>query len=111
MDKINERLAIGKTRYGHGVRVDDDTTTWGTKKNSWLEMAEEELLDCLIYISADYIRHRRQEGEEFIFKVDGDDNEYIKYVLTTYLTSMEPCFHKTMIMTLFNMLERCSHFY
>lgn len=110
MDKINERMAIGKERYGHGVRVDDDTTTWGTKNDSWLEMAEEELLDCLIYVAADYIRQKRREGTEFIFKVNGDDNEYIKHVLTTYNANMEPCFHKTMIITVFNMLRRYSDF-
>ena len=110
MDKINERLAIGRKRYGHGVRVDDDTTTWGTKANSWIEMAEEELLDCLIYIAADYIRQKRKEGTEFIFRISDDDNEYIKHVLTTYDVNMDACFHKTMIVTLFNMLRRCSDF-
>ena len=43
--ELNARLDLGLVRYGHGVRVDDDTTTWGTPKNSWMEMAKEELLE------------------------------------------------------------------
>ena len=35
---IKARLAIGLETYGHGVRVEDDTTQWGTEVNSWLEM-------------------------------------------------------------------------
>ena len=54
--ELNARLDLGLVRYGHGVRVDDDTTTWGTPKNSWMEMAKEELLDAIIYVVADYIR-------------------------------------------------------
>jgi len=30
MDLIRERVEFGKAKYGHGVRVTDDTTTWGT---------------------------------------------------------------------------------
>ena len=45
LDAIEARLAIGVETYGHGVRVNDDTTQWGTKRNSWLEMALEELDD------------------------------------------------------------------
>ena len=52
MKEIIDRLNIGRERYGHGVRVDDDTTTWGTKENSWMEMAREEFLDAVIYVIA-----------------------------------------------------------
>lgn len=52
---VLERLRLGKSKYGHGVRVDMDTVTWGTRKNSWLEMAREEFLDGIVYVIADYI--------------------------------------------------------
>ena len=42
MDLIRERMEFGKAKYGHGVRVTDDTTTWGTPSNSWMHMALEE---------------------------------------------------------------------
>ena len=55
---ILERMAIGKERYGHGIRVFDDTTDWGTKDDSWLEMALEEALDMSIYIASAILRLR-----------------------------------------------------
>ena len=53
---ILERMKIGKKRYGHGIRVWDDTTDWGTKDDSWLEMALEEALDMSIYIASAILR-------------------------------------------------------
>jgi hypothetical protein len=109
MDRIRERLALGRTRYTHGVRVDDDTRTWGTKSDSWLEMADEELLDCLIYIVADYIRQTRwkddsiYEFEYFMGKDEDDDNLIILHILENW-ELMEACRHKTMICALFNMV-------
>jgi hypothetical protein len=38
------------------VRVDDDTTQWGTKIDSWLEMGLEEIDDLAIYVIAQFIR-------------------------------------------------------
>jgi len=61
--EILGRLELGLKRYNHGVRVDDDTRTWGTPKDSWMEMAKEELLDAIIYTVADYIRNVRSEGD------------------------------------------------
>ena len=69
-DELLGRLELGLKRYNHGVRVDDDTQTWGTPKNSWMEMAKEELLDAVIYVVADYIRSCEERGEN-------DDNELI----------------------------------
>lgn len=54
--EIQARLDIGKSRYKHGVRAHDDTTQWGTKTNSWLEMALEEIDDAIIYVLAESIR-------------------------------------------------------
>jgi len=53
---LNDRLKLGRERYGHGVIVDQDTSQFGTKKNNWIEMALEEMLDGLVYIAAAIIR-------------------------------------------------------
>ena len=53
---ICDRLELGFKRYGHGLQIESDTRAWGTKKNSWLEMAQEEALDGLVYISAHILR-------------------------------------------------------
>ena len=55
-DALESRLAIGVERYGHGVRVNDDTTQWGTKTDSWLEMGLEEIDDLAIYVIAQLLR-------------------------------------------------------
>lgn len=49
---IKHRMMIGEKRYGHGVRISDDTRQWGTKQDSWLEMGLEEVLDLAIYLAA-----------------------------------------------------------
>lgn len=59
MNLLRERLELGMSRYGHGVRVDDDTTQWGTKENSWEMMMLEEALDGMIYSAAAMIRVMR----------------------------------------------------
>lgn len=61
MKLLQERLDLGKERYGHGVRVDEDTRTFGTKDNDWELMALEEMLDGLIYTTASIIRLRRKK--------------------------------------------------
>ena len=55
-DALESRLAVGVKTYGHGVRVNDDTTQWGTKTDSWLEMGLEEIDDLAIYVIAQFIR-------------------------------------------------------
>jgi len=129
MKEILDRLEIGRTRYGHGVRVDDDTRMWGTKKNSWMEMAREEFLDAVIYVIADYIRcHRgphlgdmgKMEVDYIMWKRGGeeidepkkwaeghreiDDNGLIIHILDTW-EELEPCRHKSLIRTLLNILD------
>jgi len=76
MDKIITRMKIGKERYGHGIRINDDTKEWGTKNNSWTEMAEEEILDALIYVAAQKLRENINYKADLI-----DDNEKIKEML------------------------------
>lgn len=70
---IQDRLTIGFNRYGHGVKVDDDTTKYGTITNSWIQMALEEYLDAAIYVVADYIRYHEPPRE----KDCPDDNKRI----------------------------------
>lgn len=64
LDLIQERMAIGEERYGHGIRKNDDTTQWGTKLDSWTEMGLEEALDLTIYLSAQLIRLLDKEEEQ-----------------------------------------------
>ena len=61
---INRRMALGRERYGHGVRVADDTRQWGTQADSWAEMALEEVLDGMIYMAAQLIRVMRAPVSE-----------------------------------------------
>jgi len=61
MDLIRSRLEIGKERYGHGIVLDDDTTKYGTGRNSWTIMALEEILDMAVYVSARLIQVLREE--------------------------------------------------
>ena len=56
LNLIKERMDLGLQRYGHGVRIDDNTTQWGTKKDNWTEMALEEVLDGMIYMAAQILR-------------------------------------------------------
>lgn len=53
---IQERLKKGEKDYGHKIQIMDDTTTWGTTNNSWLEMAVEEIADAIIYVLTHYLR-------------------------------------------------------
>lgn len=53
---IDERLEKGVKAYGHGLRHADDTTAWGTRLDSWVEMGLEEALDLAIYLCTALIR-------------------------------------------------------
>lgn len=113
MEEVMGRLEMGKRKYGHGVVVNHDTTTWGTKENSWMEMAREEFLDAVVYITADYIRKNRMSQMEINYinsckntiEQKDDDNELIKYILNNWNEEMKPCRHKTLLCTLFNILK------
>ena len=63
MELLEKRLALGRERYGHGVRVADDTREWGTEENSWELMMLEEALDGMIYSAAAMIRILRKRKE------------------------------------------------
>jgi hypothetical protein len=125
MEDVKSRLQLGREKYGHGVRVDDDTVTWGTPKNSWMEMAREEFLDAIVYVTADYIRKGREDTMskmeiDYMYTPEfeecedprkyleehrkEDDNDLILYILE-HKEKMEPCYHKTLLYTLFNILD------
>lgn len=126
---ILERLQLGKTKYGHGVRADDDTMTWGTKKDSWMHMAKEEFLDAIIYVIADYIRKGRESLKlmsylefrymytyDFVNSEDPrkwleenrteDDNGLILFILRR-IRMIESVRHRHMLKSLINMLYFC----
>jgi len=128
-DLILERLQLGKTKYGHGVRVDDDTVTWGTPKDSWMHMAREEFLDGIIYVIADYIRNGRESEklmsylefrymytDDFVDSEDPrkwleehrkpDDNELILFILKR-IHRIESVKHRYLLKSLINMISIC----
>jgi hypothetical protein len=114
MCDVKTRLELGKSKYGHGVRVNMDTTTWGTPKNSWMEMAKEEFLDAVVYVSADYIVEGRKNTSvsnmEAYYINDlesplvSDDNNLILYIIENK-HDMEACKHKTLLFNLVNILD------
>ena len=116
MEDIKARLELGKSKYGHGGRVNMDTTTWGTPKNSWMEMAKEEFLDALVYVTAGYIVKGRKDTSvsdmeayyinDLEITPEADDNNLILYMLENK-QDMEVCSHKTLLFNLFNILETC----
>ena len=61
MNLLQERLNLGKTRYGHGVIINQNTKDFGTNDNDWQLMALEEMLDGLIYTTASIIRYKREK--------------------------------------------------
>ena len=77
LNLLKDRLKLGRERYGHGVRVNDDTTQWGTPSNDWELMAIEEVLDGLIYSAAAIIRLRRMKNvnNTFTFNNTSNDND------------------------------------
>jgi len=136
MESIEEqlvgRLELGKERYGHGVVVNSDTREWGTPENSWINMCQEELLDAVIYIVADYIRRGRESEKvmcelELDFKIDDkfanapdpvkhllelhdeDDNALIMHIVKNY-NKIESPKHHMLVWNLMNMLLVCSQF-
>ena len=75
MDKIQERFKIGLETYGHGVYVLDDTRQWNTPTNSWINMAEEEILDALIYTAADILRKKYTLEQNANSKSSNEEND------------------------------------
>lgn len=63
MKLLQDRLVLGRERYGHGVRIDDDTRQFGTEDNNWETMMMEEALDGMIYAAAQLIRIKRKREQ------------------------------------------------
>jgi hypothetical protein len=71
---LKDRLNLGRERYGHGVRIDDDIGQYGPQGgNNWELMAEEELLDGMIYLGANLIRRRRERRLKYNTRKSNDD--------------------------------------
>jgi len=102
-DLVKERLQLGKRKYGHGVRTNMSTTTWGTPKNSWLEMAIEEHLDALVYTAADYIRKFEEPSHP-------DDNERISQLIANPRECVRSGAHAKIIRTLRELVEDSSQY-
>ena len=102
LEEVRARLHMGMEKYGHGVRADDDTTTWGTPKNSWLEMASEELLDAIIYVIADYLRTEEKIHDEEA----KDDNDLIMHIFDNVNTVSSEKHHK-LLSGLISMTQFC----
>lgn len=62
LNLIKKRMKVGATRYGHGLRVKDDTRMYGTEEDSWCEMGLEEMLDGIVYMAASIVRNERKRG-------------------------------------------------
>ena len=62
MELIKARMDLGRSRYGHGLILEDDTTKYGTSSNDWEEMALEEVLDGMIYMTAQILRIRKRKA-------------------------------------------------
>lgn len=65
------RQAAGRAKYGHGLRISDDTRQYGTRTNSWNEMAMEEIADCVGYLACAELREAGEAGN------GEDDNERV----------------------------------
>ena len=101
-EAVIDRMKMGKMKYGHGVRIMDDIVTWGTVKNSWLEMASEELLDAIIYVIADYLRTEERIHDEEA----KDDNDLIMHIFDNVNTvSSEK--HHALLSGLISMTQIC----
>ena len=103
MDELRARLEMGRRKYGHGVRINMDTTTWGTPKDSWMEMAKEEFLDGIIYVAADYVKNYIPDEH----LINQDDNELILHCIESRKSTMKSTKHLKMIDVLLNTLNEC----
>lgn len=107
-EALIERLELGLKRYNHGVRVNDNTQSWGTPTDSWMDMAKEELLDSVIYIVADYIRTVRAAGDmapvSFRQNDEPDDNKLIMSIIDGW-NDIESPKHKLILWNLFRILD------
>ena len=98
MEFVSKRLTLGREKYGHGVRTRDNPRTWGTDKDSWLEMADEEFADGVVYIVADYIRNFEPSSDR-----DDDNDRILELLESPSLMKSES--HRRKIETLMNLIS------
>lgn len=103
-DQLKYRLNLGRVKYGHGVRVSDDPRTWGTVKNSWFEMANEEFLDGIIYVVADYIRNCEDPRAP---DCPDDNDRIIHFIHNPSL--VQSVKHRRIVLLLKQLIEDCSY--
>jgi len=77
LELLRSRMKLGAQRYGHGLRVHDNTRKYGTRDDSWEEMCLEELLDATVYLSGAIIR--REKGQKYDHFRTQDDSVYDEY--------------------------------
>ena len=76
LEKLQKRLDFGRKKYGHGVKINNDTSKY-TKDwdecsaQNWLMMAYEEMLDGCVYFSAEILRATNaDESSKYITKLE-----------------------------------------
>ena len=75
---IIQRQQLGRERYGHGIRREDDTRAYGTKLDSWWEMAQEEVGDAINYAVCGLLRLRGVRSA----KVNDDNAHVVQEILS-----------------------------
>ena len=96
---IQERFELGKRKYGHGVPVYSAFShgpVWGC--HNWMDMAREEFLDGIIYVTADYLYNH--------VKPTQDRNDYNDLILATIKNweFIESLKHRNMVKTLLQLI-------
>lgn len=78
---IKRRMHEGREKYGQGLRIWDDASRYGTKKNSWIEHVLQEMLDATVYLCGALIRLEREQETRYNSGKTNDDivvNDYRK---------------------------------
>ena len=97
---IEDRFALGKQKYGHGVKVFTafaKSPQWGC--STWMDMAREEFLDAIIYVTADYIYNYIKPNQ-----VRDDHNDLILMTIKNW-EHVESETHREMIRSLAGMIQ------
>ena len=76
LENIQNRLDFGKNKYGHGLNIHDDMSNYTrSKKDSFLEMQMEEILDGIIYTSSGFLRYiNNKYSLDYHIKQDNNDD-------------------------------------
>ena len=98
-------MSIGKEKYGHGLKVEMDTRQWGTRYNSWLEMAEEEYMDAIVYVVADYIKKTKEVKNDKEENIESEDDNTMILKLINTTADIESDFHRSTIESLKSLVQ------